>query len=413
MKRVHTPEPGEPSGYERVLIDSSSQLLLPRDAAAAYREQLRQRDLAAEDERQADRRRRHEEAREKALADERLAANQGKARCDIYPAEPRPGWYRVIPKLKEFDEGSGDAVAVGRCADSDVSERRLRVRKKLLELGPDRRIAHAECWTETLGQLEASLPHFRGPIQVIRNAMALTDATGVATRIQPMLLLGPPGVGKTYFSNRVAELLGAPHAAVQFDQPSAGSQLRGSDKHWSTSESGVLFNLICLGEYANPVVLLDELDKSAGGSGRRDLDPLAQLHGALEPETSRRMVDISVEVEFDASLTTYIATANTVQGVGLPLLSRMEVFVVEPPTVAESFDIARSIVEQVLHRFHLTGQLVFERRAVCLLAHLSPRRMVQAVERVVAAAVSNGTAKVTETSLWAEVGSDGSRTALH
>ena len=54
-------------------------------------------------------------------------------------------------------------------------------------------------------------------------------------------------------------------------------------------------------------MLLDELDKSAGGGSRRDVDPVAQLHGALEPETARCLTDISVEVEFDASLVSHQA----------------------------------------------------------------------------------------------------------
>jgi ATP-dependent Lon protease len=87
-----------------------------------------------------------------------------------------------------------------------------------------------------------------------------------------MLLLGPPGVGKTYFSHRVAQLLGAPHAAIALDQPTAGSQLRGSDKYWGNSSSGLLFNLICLGECANPVIVLDELDKSGVSGNRGELD---------------------------------------------------------------------------------------------------------------------------------------------
>ena len=118
--------------------------------------------------------------------------------------------------------------------------------------------------------------------------------------------------------HRVAELVGATSATIAFDQPTLGSGLRaqgsglrGLDKAFGNTETGLLFNLICLtGECANPAVLLEEIDKGgAGGTG--DLDPLAQLHSALEPEASRRTVDMSADlIEFDASLVTYVATAN-------------------------------------------------------------------------------------------------------
>ena len=67
-----------------------------------------------------------------------------------------------------------------------------------------------------------------------------------------------------------------------------------------------------MGECANPVILLDELDKSTFDGGSDRLDPLSQLHAVLEPETSHQTLDVSVNIEFDASLVTYIATANKV-----------------------------------------------------------------------------------------------------
>lgn len=402
-----------PNGYERVLVDSSNLLLLPEGAARVLREELRQREQAAEEQRREDHRRRQDETREKLLADSQAAAEQRKSGRKAYGPVPEAGWYRVLPNLDALTselEGSSD---VGRSADKDVNERRARIHERLLALGPDRRVAHPVSWRVGLDELQASLPHFREPIRVLRNALALAEATGVSARIPPMLLLGPPGVGKTHFSHRVAELLGAPHASVRFDQPSAGAQLRGSDKYWSNSEPGLLFNLICLGECANPVVLLDELDKSAGGSGNRDIDPVAQLHGALERETARCLVDISVDIEFDASLVAYIATANTVNRVGWPILSRMEVFNIEPPNRDESFDIAQAIVGQVLQRFRLTDKVVFGRRAFCLLAHLSPRRMIRAVELAAAAAVAEGRVEVGEEELWAELGQGDNGPRLH
>jgi ATP-dependent Lon protease len=221
-----------------------------------------------------------------------------------------------------------------------------------------------------------------------------------------MLLLGPPGVGKTHFTHRVAELMGAPHASVAFDQPTAGSTLRGSDSFWSNSSTGLLFNLICMGECANPVVLLDELDKSTSGSTRHEIDPLAQLHGALEPETSQCTVDISVDIEFDASQVTYIATANSLRGVSSAILSRMEVFRIEPPEVSESVEIARAIVNQVLKRMNLQDTLGFDHKGLYVLAHLSPRLMLRTTEKAVAAAVTAGQTEVRESDLWAELGPD-------
>ena len=255
-----------------------------------------------------------------------------------------------------------------------------------------------------MDSLEASLPHFREPIRLLRNSLALADATRRPVRVPPMLLLGPPGVGKTYFTHRVAELLGAPHASIAFDQSTAGADLHGSSAYWGNSSTGLLFNLICMGDVANPVVLLDELDKSCSGTGRREIDPLAQLHGALEPQTSRCTVDVSVAIEFDSSQVSYVGTANTLRGMTGPILSRMEIFSIEPPEPSDSVEIARAVVNQVLSRLNLQDVLGFERKGLYVLAHLSPRLMLRTAEKAIAAAVVAGQAEVRESDLWAELG---------
>jgi ATP-dependent Lon protease len=199
---------------------------------------------------------------------------------------------------------------------------------------------------------------------------------------------------------------------VQFDQPSAGSQLRGSDKYWGNSEPGLLFNLICLGETANPVVLLDEMDKAGEESSTHAMNPLAQLHGALEAETARCLTDVSVDVEFDASLAVYIGTANSLRGLGAPILSRMEVFVIEPPGTHEAIDIAAGIAQSILTHLGLQGRVEFERTAIYSLAHLSPRLMARTAEKAVAAAMASGRRRIGEPELWNELGA-GSELRLH
>jgi ATP-dependent Lon protease len=135
-----------------------------------------------------------------------------------------------LPKLQELTRQLDDPHAMERSADTDVNQRRRRLLEKLLALGPDRRVAVPGNGQQALDELKATLPHFREPIRSIRNALALAQATKTPPRIAPQLLLGPPGLGKTFFSHRVAELFGATHGCVQFDQPSGGVHLR-SDAH--------------------------------------------------------------------------------------------------------------------------------------------------------------------------------------
>ena len=207
-------------------------------------------------------------------------------------------------------------------------------------------------------------------------------------------------------------MLGAPYASIAFDQPSAGTQLRGSDKHWGNSESGLLFKLIALGDAANPVILLDELDKAASDSGRMG-DPLGQLHGTLEPQNSRHTVDASTEIEIDASLTTYVATANSIRGLGGPLLSRMEIFSLAPPSPEQSLQVAAQIARSVLERLGLQERLRFERQAIYVLAHLSPRLILRTVEKAIAAAVRDSRDEISEAQVCEEIGALADGPKLH
>ena len=406
-----------PPGYELVRYDSATLLALPSATAGASRAEMLRRQDALDDAR---RKELHElqEAKSKAAAAEgrEKAGHTGAQGANpLHPIgdEPAPGYYRVIRKWAEFANATGDPAKSLRSADADVNERHAKLRALLIAKGPDRRIARPDAWREAVDSLEASLPHFREPIRLLRNSLALADATQRPVRIPPMLLLGPPGVGKTYFTHRVAELLGAPHASIAFDQSTSGSEMTGSAAYWANSSTGLLFNLICLGEVANPVVLLDELDKSCSGTGRREIDPLAQLHGALEPQTSRCTVDVSIDFQFDASLVSYVGTANTLRGLTGPILSRMETFSIEPAQPSDSVEIARAVVSQVLSRLNLQDVLGFERKGLYVLAHLSPRLMLRTAEKAIAAAVLAGQGEVRESDVWAELGPDADEPRPH
>lgn len=417
MRRVSTDDIDLPSGYEVLKLDSRASIALPASVALASRQALAERESAMNEARREELRRSHDEAKERAAESKReeegQAASQLAAKRQAFSLPPAAGMYRVLPNLQAMLDGSEDAAAALRSADADINKRLANIRDVLVEKGPDRRVAKPENWRHSLAKLEASLPHFVEPIRLLRSSLALAEATERPVRIPPMLLLGPPGLGKTYFTHRVARMLRAPCAAIGFDQPSAGSALRGSDSHWSNSSSGILFNTICMGECANPVVLLDELDKSAFSGSNNQVDPLAQLHAVLEPETSRQTLDISVNIEFDASLVTYVATANTVRGIEGSILSRLEVFVIEPPSPSASVEIARRIVNQALGRLGLHGRVRFDRRALYLLAHLSPRLMVRSVDKAVAEAVAEGRAEVGESNLWAVTRMGGELARLH
>jgi ATP-dependent Lon protease len=388
--------PALPPGYERWVVGNGYWLALPRNAIdEILLERQAQDDALSQDDTELE-----EEVASATTSLEPVAP----AWLSALSACPSLDYHRVLLQFDALKSGGFVKDRQHRSADSDVGKRLKSLVERLVHSGPNRRYARSTDSCANLEALEQEMPHFRGPLRLLKQSLALAEAAPRPVRIPPMLLLGPPGVGKTHFSQQVAELLGVPHAVISYDQPSAGNALAGTDSHWGNSSTGLLFELLCQGEYANPVILLDELDKASVDSSSNGSKPLTELHGVLEPVTARRMTDQSVGIQFDASLVTYIATANGVRGMEPSILSRFEVFLIEPPEPREAVETARRVASAALKRIGLEERVRLDPKCHYVLAHLSPRQMLRTVEKAVAAAVSEKRDVIEEADLWPELG---------
>ena len=202
---------------------------------------------------------------------------------------------------------------------------------------PTRRRSFGCCGT-TIRTSEAA-------IDILAEHLALSSHAGTPLRFPPLLLVGAPGLGKTHFARRVAKLMGVPLRLIDYSSQQTNSTLHGTDAHWSSTQHGVLFDLVVMGEYANPVVVLDEIDKAAS---RNQYNPLAPLHLALEPSTAKVTRDLSILTVFEASWVTYIATANSLKSIPDSLLSRMRLVLCQPPAPRQALDATRAIVRSVM-----------------------------------------------------------------
>jgi ATP-dependent Lon protease len=159
-----------------------------------------------------------------------------------------------------------------------------------------------------------------------------------------MLLLGEPGIGKTHFARKMAQLLGTGFGFVPMSSLTAGWVLSGASSQWKNAKPGKVFDTFLNGDYANPVIVVDEIDKASADG---QYDPLGALYELLEIETATRFVDEFVEVPIDASGAVWLATANDPARIPEPLLNRLAVYEIDAPDAVGARRIALTIYREI------------------------------------------------------------------
>src|SRR6476659_2051386 len=201
------------------------------------------------------------------------------------------------------------------------------VYEKMLRLGGQRFTVKPSALPEMDAMFD-ELPNFSDVLEDIRKHLALCVDSSDSIELPPMLLLGEPGIGKTHFARKLAELLGTGYGFVPMSSLTAGWVLSGASAQWKSAKPGKVFDTFLNGEYANPVIVVDELDKASSDG---QYDPLGALYELLEVETATRFVDEFVELPIDASGAVWLATANDPARIPEPLLNRMTVYESDAP----------------------------------------------------------------------------------
>ncbi|MBN6742081.1 AAA family ATPase [Acidithiobacillus sp. MC6.1] len=236
-------------------------------------------------------------------------------------------------------------------------------------------------WMDIRDLLESNYPHFAEVIEPVKQAWHLAYHSQTAFSLPPLLLLGEPGIGKTHFTAQLAKCINIQYLMRSMATLSAGFVLSGMDARWEDARPGMIFTQLMHGDTANPLVVLDEIDKVAGD---RYHDPLGPLYGLLESETARTFTDEYLPVPLDAGRINWIATANRIEDIPEPIVSRMRVIEVPKPDYPARVRIAYRLYAAILKE-RLWGK-VFSRTlpqdVAERLAEIgdTPRAMRQALE---------------------------------
>ena len=256
--------------------------------------------------------------------------------------------------------------------------------EKMVRLGGQRFTVTPSALPE-MERLFAELPNFAEVLADIRTHLALCIDSNDSIELPPMLLLGEPGIGKTHFARKVAELLGTGFGFVPMSSLTAGWVLSGASSQWKNAKPGKVFDTFVNGDYANPVIVVDELDKASGDG---QYDPVGALYELLEVKTATRFVDEFAELPIDASGAVWLATANDPGRIPEPLLDRLTVYEIEAPDAIGSRAIATAIYREIRNS-HDWGRQFPEApsgSALDKLASMPPREMRRALQGAFGAA---------------------------
>lgn len=232
------------------------------------------------------------------------------------------------------------------------------------------------------------LPNFVEVIEHVRSQQVLRNRTqNPQVGTQALLLVGDPGIGKTYFAERLSAALSLEFHVIDMATLTAGFELTGGSAQWSESSVGRIFNILIDGRTCSPLILLDEVEKAPKGN----YPAHSALFKLLNPSQSCKFIDeAAYPLEIDASKVIYVLTSNSLDSLHPAIVDRCLVFNIEQPIKEHAASVAESVWKQarISDPWAISFDEFLSEEVIAELAELTPRSMKKALDVAMAAVAS-------------------------
>lgn len=235
---------------------------------------------------------------------------------------------RLAPAERQIIERRADLISRRHSATTGLSHLKSEDAKKLEGLSQGVRLARVATEhqaDELAAALHAEYPWMGPATEAVWHGMRRCAREGdLGLRLPPMLLDGPPGIGKSAWARALGNLINVPTMVYEATNESASFGLVGSQRSWGYANPGRLITSILAHRVGNPVVVVDEVEKSGRAESTKGhayslTDALLPL---LEPLSAANWSCPYFEVKFDMSYVTWVMTSNHHKRLPEPLLSR-------------------------------------------------------------------------------------------
>ena len=237
---------------------------------------------------------------------------------------------RVTHRAKAYAERCSAIVNDSLAHLGKNKEDTERVRKRLLRLAgpvPAAVIRDAGQADAIAAELHETMPWMGPATENVWHALRRSARDGTPMRLAPLLLDGPPGIGRTTWAHRLADILGVPSLELDASKGLASFSLTGTERGWGTAQPGRPLETMLDGRTANPLVIVDEVDRVGGLRGASGISAAftPALPGLLEPESARAWDCPYHRLKFDMGHISWVLTSNHLPWIPEPVLSLRDV----------------------------------------------------------------------------------------